>query len=290
MRPVKRALLASTVLLGAGLVSSPAAADTVQLGAGGFFKSAYLDGCADGAPAHPDIALSLGAVPPCAGLDGGTATLIHIAPNLGGLVFGLSRAPDDGDTPLRDGFGADFGMPTDGAGDPLRDLSVYGAYLLEGDGWSLTAGAGASLEGQVEESAGPDRARPESYQLGVNITFGDFAVAGVLEYYNDLVDRNATELDRRIASAGIAYTMDAWTIGARYSRLDQEGDGSAAAEEFQQDRISLTGQYELGPGINIDGAVGYSWFDSDPAGGTADGTEVDGRDALEIGIGTNFTF
>jgi hypothetical protein len=48
----------------------------------------------------------------------------------------------------------------------------------------------------------------------------------------------------------------------------------------------LTGNYALGPGINLDAEVAYTWIDTDPE--AADG--VDDYDALEIGIGTNITF
>ena len=52
----------------------------------------------------------------------------------------------------------------------------------------------------------------------------------------------------------------------------------------------LTGNYALGPGINVDGEVGYTWIDTDPENGTVNSIDVDDYDALEIGIGTNFTF
>jgi hypothetical protein len=48
----------------------------------------------------------------------------------------------------------------------------------------------------------------------------------------------------------------------------------------------LTANYALGPGIDIDGEVGYTWIDTDPE--TPD--SVDDYDGLEIGIGTAITF
>ena len=48
----------------------------------------------------------------------------------------------------------------------------------------------------------------------------------------------------------------------------------------------------MGPGIQIDGEIGYTWSDADPD--EFDNVFLpDGAfsyDALEIGIGTNFTF
>ncbi len=61
-------------------------------------------------------------------------------------------------------------------------------YSYEGDGWGLTAGGGGSFEGHVEQSPGADRDEQQFYQAGLNLTFGNFAVGGAFEYYNNLVD------------------------------------------------------------------------------------------------------
>jgi outer membrane protein OmpU len=228
----------------------------------------------------------------CTGVDdrSDAQKLIYITPNFGGFQLTLSYTPNGGDERQGDGVGPHLGMPTNEDNESRHNVSAYGSYSYEGDGWGVTTGAGASFEGHVEQAPGPNRDEQDFYQVGVNITFGSFAAGGVLEYFNDLVDQGATNLDRWVAGAGIAYTLDAWTFGAQYSHLDQDSDNAATADEFQQDRVTLTGNYALGPGINVDGEVGYTWIDTDPEAGTVDGTDVDDYNALEIGIGTNFTF
>jgi hypothetical protein len=57
-------------------------------------------------------------------------------------------------------------------------------------------------------------------------------------------------------------------------------------DDFTMDRAVLTANYALGPGIDLDGEVGYTWLDTDPE--TAD--DVDDYQAFEIGIGTAITF
>ena len=177
------------------------------------------------------------------------------------------------------------------------DLSAYLTYTYEGDGWGLTAGAGGSWEGHVEKVPGPDRKEQDFYQAGLNLTFGDFSVGGVFEYYNDVLDRTSSEgdagapiaSDAWVAGLGAAYTIDAWTIGAQYSHLDANLEGEVS--DYTQDRAVLIGAYNLGPGIVIDGEIAYTWTDSDPNDATnADGIEVDDYNALEIGIGTSLTF
>jgi predicted porin len=202
----------------------------------------------------------------------------------------LSYTPNGGDEDHVDGVGPHLGMPGNADGESRHNVSAYGTYSYEGDGWGVTGGGGASFEGHVEQSPGADRDEQEFYQAGVSVNLGSFAVGGAFEYFNDFVDQGATDLDRWVAGAGLAYTMDAWTWGLQYSHLDQESDNSATADEFQQDRVTLTGNYVLGPGINVDGEVGYTWIDTDPEGGTVDAVEVDDYNALEIGLGTNITF
>ncbi|MEZ5830787.1 MAG: porin [Dongiaceae bacterium] len=216
--------------------------------------------------------------------------LVYITPVFGGFQLSLSYTPSGGTEDQIDGGGPHVGMPFNTDGESRHNFSAYGTYSYEGNGWGLTAGAGASIEGHVEKSVGPDRNKQEFYQAGVNVNVGNFAVGGVFEYYNDIIDQGPSDLDRWVAGLGAAYTIDAWTLGLQYSHLDQSTNNSHTADEFQQDRVTLTGLYALGPGINIDGEVGYTWIDTDPENGTVSGTPVDNYDALEIGIGTSFTF
>jgi outer membrane protein OmpU len=228
----------------------------------------------------------------CTGVDerGDAQKLIYISPSFAGFQFTGSYTPNGGDERHGDGVGTHVGMPGNADDESRHNISAYLNYSYEGDGWGLSAGAGASFEGHVEQAPGPDRDEQDFYQAGLNLTFGNFGVGGVFEYYNDFIDEGASDLDRWVAGIGTAYTYDAWTFGAQYSHLDQESNNSATADEFQQDRVVLTGVYAFGPGINLDGEVGYTWIDTDPEGGTVDETDVDDYNALEIGLGTNITF
>jgi outer membrane protein OmpU len=228
----------------------------------------------------------------CTGVDdrGDAQKFVYVSPNFAGFQFTGSYTPNGGDERHGDGVGPHLGMPVNADNESRHNVSAYLSYAYEGDGWGVTAGGGASFEGHVEQAPGPDRDEQDFYQAGLNLTFGNFGVGGVFEYYNDLLDQGATDLDRWVAGFGAAYTLDAWTFGAQYSHLDQESQNAATANEFQQDRVVLTGNYMLGPGINLDGELGYTWVDTDPEGGTVDTIEVDDYNSFEIGIGTNITF
>jgi len=230
----------------------------------------------------------------CNGVDGkGDAQkIVYITPSFAGFQLTVSYTPSENSENHTDQGGPHVGMPTDVDGKSRHNLSAYGTYSYEGDGWGLTGGLGGAWEGHVEQQPGPDRDEQDFYQAGLNLTIGNFAFGGVFEYEHDLLDQAGDNIDQWVAGGGASYTMDAWTVGLQYSHLDQENDGSApTTTDLQQDRVTLTGNYAMGPGINIDGELGYTWVDTDPEGGlNSAGEDADDYQAFEIGIGTNITF
>jgi outer membrane protein OmpU len=244
----------------------------------------------------------------CTGVDfrSDAQKFVYISPVFAGFQLTASYTPDASAERHGDGAGAHLGMTDhlDGGefGDARHNFSVYGTYAYDGEGWGLTAGLGGSWEGHREESTSVFGIEEQDfYQAGLNLTFGSFAVGIVGAYYNDVVglheEGSSLESDVWVAGAGAAYTMDAWTFGLQYSHRenDFEDNGAGVAEDFetQQDRAVATVNYALGPGITIDGEVGYTWIDTDPEIEEALPFLPDGFDdyqALEIAVGTNITF
>jgi predicted porin len=245
---------------------------------------ANTDGFSAGFPA-----LSSNAI--CIGVDdrSDAQKLVYVTPSFGGFQLALSYTPNGGDERHIDVGGPHIGMPVNVDEESRHNFALYGSYSYEGDGWGLTAGGGGSFEGHVEKTnGGPDRDEQQFYQGDVNLTFGNFAIGGVFAYYNNLVDFDiGDKTDAWVAGGGVAYTMDSWTFGGQYSHqlatTDFVGGGDA---DFTMDRAVVTANYALGPGIDIDGSLGYTWIDTDPE--TAD--DVDDYSGFEIGIGTAITF
>lgn len=239
------------------------------------------------APAFPAISSNAA----CIGVDdrADAQKVLYFTPVFGGFQLAVSYTPNGGDERHTDGVGPHIGMPVNADEESRHNLSAYGTYTLNGDGWGLTAGAGGSFEGHVEKTdGGPNRDEQQFYQGAINLTLGDFAVGGVFEYFNNWVSFDGgDDTDVWVAGGGVSYTVDAWTFGAQYSHqeaeTDLEGGGDA---EFTWDRAVLIANYVLGPGINLDGEIGYNWIDTDPE--EDDG--VDDYQALEIGLGTAITF
>jgi outer membrane protein OmpU len=234
----------------------------------------------------------------CTGVDdsGDAQKIVYISPVFGGFQLNLSFTPNGGDQNHTDGVGPHNGMPINADGESRNNYSAYATYSADFETWGLTVGGGGSWEGHVEQQPGDDRDEQQFYQAGVNLTFGNFAIGAVAEYYDNGVafagfTDDDFENDIWVYGAGISYTMDAWTIGAQYSRqdADTEVDGG---EDFgvTMDRAIVTGNYALGPGINIDASVAYTWVDTDPEASEFGLDDADDYQALEIGLGTAITF
>jgi len=233
----------------------------------------------------------------CTGVDdrGDAQKILYVTPSFAGFQVALSYTPNGGDESHLQTGGPHLGMPTNVDDESRHNVSIYATYSFEGDGWGLTWGGGASFEGHVEQTAGgADREESDFYQTGLNLSFGNFAVGVVGEYFNDAnsfngdAGANAQDGDFWSAGAGMSYSFDPFTVGLQYShREDDTQVNNDADSEYQQDRIVLTGNYAMGPGIAIDGELGYTWQD---AHGPDFDEAAENYDAFEIGIGTNFTF
>ena len=237
----------------------------------------------------------LGSNSVCTGVDiaSDAQKILYITPNFGGFQLTVSYTPEGSVENHTNNGGPHIGMPTHVSDNARHNVSTYLTYSYDGDGWGLTAGAGGSWHGHREEGGVSAAFRPlkerDFYQAGLNLNFGNFAIGGAFEYFNDWVSLGPDiTADAWVAGGGIAYTSDAWTFGAQYSHHDSDGEFVGVDSHVQRDRAVLTANYAMGPGINIDGELGYTWVDADVDDHSL--SNVDGYDAIEIGIGTNITF
>ena len=240
----------------------------------------------------------------CTGVDdvSDAQKILYISPAFAGFQLTASYTPNpDAETHIDNG-GPHLGMPASDFNVADADLSAYLTYTYEGDNWGLTWGGGGSWEVNLDgQDFGPfevDANEQDSYQTALNVTVGQFAFGAAFEYQNDIVNIDAgvlgrQELDAWVAGGGMSYTHDAWIFGLQYSYSDQDlvvdsaffDDGTA---EIVQQRAVATVNYAMGPGINVDGEIGYTWEDIDPENSLLD--EDPDYDGIEFGIGTSLTF
>ena len=247
----------------------------------------------------------LGSNSVCTGVDGAgdAQKIIFITPNFGGFQLTASYTPSEFRENHQFGGGPHVGMPDHSTFTESRhNASVYATYTYDGADWGLTAGLGGSWEGHREQgsSTAGNVAEQDFYQAGLNLRFGNFGIGAAGEYYSDMLTISfpgglQADLDIWVAGIGASYAVDAWTFGLQYSHRHDDEDTNSFVGSFDidVDRVVATANYALGPGINIDGELGYTWVDFDDEledlnPGLPD--NFDDYQGFEIGIGTSITF
>ena len=242
----------------------------------------------------------------CTGVDGSTDAqkIIYTSPVFGGFQLTASYTPNGGDETHGDGVGTHVGMPVHTPGESRHNTSVALNYGYEGDDWGLAASLGGSWEGHKEEDneffgGNVNFGEQDFYQAGINLFIGNFAIGVGGEIYHDLVDirfeGETITTDSWVAGVGMSYAYDAWIFGAQYSHREDEfaisvDEGDEV--DLSQDRVIGTATYLLGPGMNLDASVAYTWLDADPEAVLLfdDSGGLDDYQAIEVGVGATLTF
>jgi outer membrane protein OmpU len=237
----------------------------------------------------------------CTGVDDrpDAQKIVYYSPIFYGFQLTASYTPEPGSETHTDGVGPHIGMPPKNLGDPDYDLSAYLTYSYQGSDWGLTWGGGGSFEVGRDQAFGTHFQEQDFYQTALVIDIDRFSIGGVFEYYHDIEDSwfegfdFSFNHDAWVAGGGIAYAYNAWIFGAQYSYREDEFRqnilGNKSELETVQQRAVATVQYILGPGINIDGEIAYTWRDEDPENEFLFGNDDD-YDGLEFGLGTAISF
>src|SRR5262249_23072210 len=106
--------------------------------------------------------------------------------------------------------------------------------------------------------------------------------------FSATLENGSVQADRWVLGVGATYNIDAWTFGIGYSinEADIENEG-AEDSDFSLQRTALTANYALGPGIDLDAELAYTWQD---VSGPDFDESADNYDAIEIGVGTAISF
>jgi outer membrane protein OmpU len=235
----------------------------------------------------------------CTGVDdeGDAQKVLYLSPVFGGFQLGISYTPSGDKKNHADGVGPHTGMPVNADDASRHNVSVYGSYSYETEEWSLQVGAGGSWEGHVEKADGePNREESEFYQSGILVGFGSIELGASFEFYNDddlflaTLENGDVVAERWVLGVGAAYEIEPWTFGIGYSISDADIDIKDEPDEsLVQQRAVLTALYNLGPGIDLDGEIAYTWTHAEPKS-APDFSEFAHYDAFEIGTGIAIEF
>jgi len=224
----------------------------------------------------------------CSDTEGNSQGIIYTTPDFGGFQLHVSYTPDTNAEDYTQQGVNNAGTPSNPHGTAHHAFSTYATYSYQGDNWGVDWGGGGSWQAAFNDTPGGNDGASSAYQTDLNLTFGNFSVGGVLEFYHNGGDDN----DAWIAGGGAAYTMDAWTFGIQGSHGHYNGE---SAFSFASDpggsrilnQVIGTVNYDLAPGVALDGEIGYTWFTD---GGDAVIDQQKDYHAFNVAIGSAFTF
>ncbi len=209
--------------------------------------------------------------------------LVYYSPNWSGLSFGLSFTPNDNEKDYNNGDNADGSFrAVSNKGDSDNNIGLGVHYDYEGDGWGLALGGAAYFEGDAKNEA-----NQQGYNLGVNMSFGGFSfgVAGTYLNNTDAAQGiNSEGEDSWAVGTGFSYNVDAWTVGAGWAHAEAEQQGFN--DDSTINRFGVTGSYAMGPGIDLDAGIFYTWVEA-----ADDVNDVaDEYDSVEFSVGSSIKF
>jgi len=225
----------------------------------------------------------------CVDALGNSQSIIYTTPNFAGFQLLLGYTPSNNAEDYTQAGVNSSGTPTSPDGTAHHSFAAYATYSYAGDGWGADWAGGGSWQGKFNDTEGGNDGTSSTYQSGLNLTFGNFGVGGVMEYFQNGGDDN----NAWVAGGGLSYGVDAWTVGLQGSHGHYDGAGSAQSlvsnpgGSRNLNRVILTGNYALGPGVDLDAELGYTWF-HDSGDGVDD--DKDNYNAFNVAIGSKLTF
>jgi hypothetical protein len=225
----------------------------------------------------------------CVDALGNSQSIVYSTPNFSGFQLIVGYTPSNNAEDYTQAGVNGPGTPSNPDGTAHHSFAAYALYNYAGDGWGVDWGGGGSWQGKFNGDPAVSDGKSSTYQTGLNFTFGNFGVGGVMEYFeNGGEDNNAW-----VAGGGASYGIDAWTVGIQGSHGHYDGLGSAQSlaqnpgGSRNLDRVILTGNYTLGPGVDLDAELGYTWFHD--SGDAAD-NDTDSYHAASVAIGSTLRF
>jgi len=199
------------------------------------------------------------------------ASLYYFTPVFNGFQFGVSYAPDNGEAVQAGNYLLPVKLATASVTSPAQThaevYSVAGRYDGAVGDLGVTVAAGWM---RMYDKAFNNRAvtlqstDSDAWDVGLVLYWGNWGLGG--SYLNNEDWHNVSGTDTEAFDVGLAYWSDgAWSAGIYW--LHQEIDyaagnlvaGANITDEF--DAYRLMGQYDLGPGIAVTGALGLDTFD-----------------------------
>jgi hypothetical protein len=211
--------------------------------------------------------------------EGDATRVLYASPKIAGFRIAASFMPDDTQDTRNttNGAGTRFNNNT---GQNSDQLSIAATYGNDFNGVRLDLGGGVtwSLDRENDVAGVGDF---QVYNAYLQVGFGNFEIGGAFGYQAN-VSNTIDNIDWMIYGVGVTYGWDAYLIAVGWTRGEYDIDASSDTDVY--DVIALTASYKLGPGITLDGVVGYNNYNEDNSNNNADYSNI------EVGAGFGITF
>ncbi len=224
----------------------------------------------------------------CVDAENNNQGIVYGTPNFSGFQLWVSYTPSNNAEDYTQAGVNGAGTPSNPDGTAHHTFSAYGTYSYAGENWGLDWGGGGSWQTKFNYTDGGNDGKTNEYQTGLNLTFGSFAVGGVMEYFDEGGDDN----DAYVVGGGASYAMDPFVFGIQGSHGHYKGTDAFSLTpnpggSRNLDRVIATLDYAMAPGVNLDAEIGYTWY-KDSGDGVPN--EEDKYSAFNIAIGSVFEF
>jgi outer membrane protein OmpU len=220
----------------------------------------------------------------CYGVDGKSTKIVYFSPQISGFNFAVSFTPDNTEDTRNTVSGAGT-RPNRNFGQNSENLSIGATYEREFNGFGFVIGGGGTFSFDRENPfTVPLTDNREEYNGYAQIRYAGFTLGGAYSFRNNNANVAATtDIDQEVFGAGATYAWSRYAVGLGYTHGRYENGGILGSDE--QDIYALTGSYVLGPGITIDGLLGYAEYD-----GARPFFPLRDYETVEVGIGTSIRF
>ncbi|HVO01076.1 MAG TPA: porin [Candidatus Cybelea sp.] len=229
----------------------------------------------------------IGSNPTCTDVEGNSQKIVYITPSFGGFQLNVSYTPSNNAEDYTQTGVNGPGTPSNTNGTAHQTFGAYATYSYSNDQWGVNWGGGGTWQAEFNRGHGSNSGKSSDYQTALNLTIGDFAAGAVMEFF----DNGGSDNDVWIAGGGMSYTMDAFTVGVQGSHGHYNGENLGfdpnPGGSRTLNRVILTGEYAMAPGVTLDAELGYTWF-HDSGNDVPD--SQDHYHAFDVAVGSAFEF
>jgi hypothetical protein len=212
----------------------------------------------------------------CYGIDDKSTKIVYFSPSFDGFQFAASFTPDNTEDTRNtlNGFGTRSKTDT---GQLSQNLSVAATFTKEFNGIALAVGGAGSFSFDRENNNSPFFDDRREYNAYARIGYAGFTFGGAYSFRDTVF----LGRDSEVYGVGVTYDWSRYSVGFGWTHGRYEMSNFSNAED-NHDIYALTGSFQLGPGISIDGLLGFSDYNSDFA--------APDYSTVEVGLGTAIAF